>query len=89
MKSKLDLLQQVQKVEAPPFLYTRILQRISSVQETPAPIKWRFAFAAVAVLLLALNISILLSSKPKTKSNNIDTVVSSMNLSTSNELYHE
>jgi len=89
MKSKLDLLQQVQKVEAPPFLYTRILQRISNFQEAPAPVQWRFAFITAGILLLVLNISILLSSKQKTENNNIETVVSSMNLSTSNELYHE
>ncbi len=89
MESKLDILKRVRKEEAPPFLYTRILQRISLLPEAPAPVKWRFAFAATAVLLLILNIGILFSSKPKPQSGGIETVVNSMQLSTSNELYHE
>jgi hypothetical protein len=89
MESKLDLLQRVQKVEAPPFLYTRILQRIQYLQEAPAPVKWRFAFAAMAVVLLLLNMSVLVSSKPKAAQGTIEPVVNSMHLSTSNELYHE
>lgn len=89
MESKVDILNKVQKVETPPFLYTRILQRLSNLQDAPAPVKWRFAFAAVAILLLALNMGILLSSKPSPQDGNIETVVNSMHLSTSNELYHE
>lgn len=89
MESKMDILNKVQKVETPPFLYTRILQRISSLQDAPAPVKWRFAFAAVAILLLVLNMGVLFSSKPKPQDGNIESVVNSMQLSTSNELYHE
>lgn len=89
MESKLDILKRVRKEETPPFLYTRIMQRISLLQEAPAPVKWRFAFAATAVLLLVLNIGVFFSSKPKLQDGSIETVVSSMQLSTSNELYHE
>lgn len=89
MKSELDLLKQVQKAEVSPFLYTRILQRVADLGNAPAPVKWRFAFAVITVTLLVLNISIIFFAKPKQRGNDIEKVISSLNLSSSNELYHE
>lgn len=56
---KLDLLKQVKEVDVPPFLLTRIRQRIQSLGDTEAPVKWKWAFAFSAIVLLALNLSIL------------------------------
>lgn len=90
MATKMDILKKVQRVETPPFLYTRILQQLHQLKEAPAPVKWRYAFAAAALLLLVLNIGILLSAKPQGRQHgNIENIVNSMHLSTSNELYHE
>lgn len=90
MDTKPGIWSRVQKVETPPFLYTRILQQIHGLKDAPAPAKWRYAFAAAAIFLLALNIGILFSTKPgHHPDGNIENVVNSMHLSTSNELYHE
>ena len=89
--SKLNQLKQIQEVEAPPFLLTRIHQQIKSLNDKPAPAKWKLAFAICTALILSLNLSIIFS---KTDTNplsvaEIDVVVNSMTLSNSNELYHE
>ena len=89
--SKLDLLKQMKEVDAPPFLLTRIRQQIHNLQHTEAPVKWKWGFALASVVILVLNISILLatSASATKKNNGIEDIVSSMNLSTTNDLYHE
>jgi hypothetical protein len=92
-KNELDLLKQIKKVDAPPFLLTRINQQISALQNTKAPLVWKWTFAASIIVLLITNISIVVSSTksttPTNNNNNIENIVSSMSLSSTNELYHE
>lgn len=91
--NKLDLLKKIKEVDAPPFLLTRIRQQIENLNNVEAPVKWKWAFAVSAVLILALNISILFTSSGKTvttnKADGIESVVSSMNLTNTNQLYNE
>lgn len=91
--NKLDLLKQIKAVDAPPFLLTRIRQQIDNLNNVEAPVKWKWAFAVSAVLISALNISILFTSNDKTvvtdKAAGIESVVSSMNLTNTNQLYNE
>ncbi len=87
---KLDRLKEIKEVAVPPFLLTRIKQHIQSLQETPAPVKWKWAFAGTAIFILALNLSIVLkSSETKSTEPGIENVVKSMHLSSSNNLYYE
>lgn len=65
MNNKLDILNKVTKAEAPPFLYTRITQRLQTLQQAPASAKFKFAFAATAALVLILNV-VVLTKKPHT-----------------------
>ena len=85
---RLDKLKKIKPVEAPPFLYTRVKQSISSFDRRPAPIKWRLAFSLTTIMVIAINIIVLVHSQ-HTKSNDAEKVVSTMQLSSSNELYHE
>lgn len=94
--NKLDQLKQIKQVDAPPFLFTRIRQQIHNLTEVEAPVTWKWAFALTSVLILVLNISILIKSAGNEEANvslnktaNIENVISSMNLSTTNDLYHE
>lgn len=87
--NKLDTLKKIRQVEVPPFLFTRIRQEIQNLGNVEAPVKWKRAFAATAVLLLALNLSLFIKSSQTEKNAGIDTVVSSMKLSSTNALYHE
>jgi hypothetical protein len=85
---KLDLLKKIQKVDAPPFMLTRIMERIDSPITQQAPATWRFAFVTAAIFVLALNVSIFFRSSDK-QNEGIAEVISSMELSTTNDLYNE
>lgn len=94
IENKLDLLKQINQVEAPPFLLTRIRHQIQNLGNVEAPVKWKWGFAVTFILIIAFNISILFQTttgvdKPGAKSDGIENVISSMNLSNSNDLYHE
>ena len=86
---KLELLKKIQKVDAPPFLLTRILGRIDSAIIGKAPATWKLAFIAVALVMIALNISILLMSSDQPTTQGLSEVISELDLSTSNQLYNE
>ena len=87
MDQELDKLKQIRRVDPPPFLFTRIRAGIDALTNAPAPLKWKLAFAGMAVLLIALNAGILFRSGPS--SSQLEQVANAMQLSGSNELYHE
>lgn len=94
--NKLDELKRIKQVDAPPFLLTRIRQQIQNLGEVEAPVKWKWAFAATSVLILALNISILIKSSRNDVGQDsaankatIENVISSLNLSSAIDFYHE
>jgi hypothetical protein len=85
----LQKLEKIRKVEAPPFLFTRIRAQIDSFAKAPAPVQWSFSFAAVAVIVLALNLGALFTNSSSSQDSGISTVVSGMQMSTTNEIYYE
>jgi hypothetical protein len=89
IEKKLELLKKIQNVDAPPFLYTRIKQEIDSSIGEKAPATWRFAFIASSVVVLILNAFILFNLSSKQNEKGIEEVISSMDLSNINDLYHE
>jgi hypothetical protein len=91
LNKKLDALNQLKEVDAPPFLYTRIQQQIQNLQHMEAPVKWKWTFALTAIMILFINIAILLrTAAPAIKKNTgVESVVNAMGLSTTNDLYHE
>ncbi len=86
---KLDLLRKIDRVEAPPFMLTRIMQQVKSSNVTPAPSTWRVAFVAIAIVILSLNVSIFFKASSTETNDGIGEVVSSMELLTTNELYYD
>lgn len=86
---KLELLKRIEKVDAPPFLLTRILARVESPESMPAPASWRLAFIALFITVISFNITLFFKSSDNTNSRDIEEVVYSMELSTSNDLYYE
>jgi hypothetical protein len=87
---KLDLLKQIRQVDAPPFLLTRIWQRLLMPADAEAPVKWKWAFAVTTFVILVFNISILFkTSGNEEKNTGIKEVFTTMQLSSTNELYHE
>lgn len=84
---QLDKLKQIRKVDSPPFLFTRIRAGIEAAAAVSAPMKWKLAFAGTAILLMALNAGMLFrSGEPESK---IEQLANAMQLSGSNELYHD
>ena len=55
MENILNRCKKVQKVDAPPFLMTRIRAKIQAVEAEKLPVFWRWAGATAVVLLLWLN----------------------------------
>lgn len=83
-----DLFKKVQKVEAPPFLLTRIQARLNALETLPAPASWQFVGATVLVLLLWLNFNTLQSGNNTTPgSGQTNTMVGAMQLDTNPHLY--
>jgi hypothetical protein len=89
--NKLDLLKQIKEVDAPPFLLTRIRQRINNSGNAEAPVKWKWAFALTSIVIMMLNGTIFLKSTvtSEKKTTGVENVINGMNLSTKNDLYNE
>lgn len=87
IEKKLELLKKIQKVEAPPFLHTRIMERIDTSANFTAPVYWRLAFVATAIIILSINAAVLFKLSTKPSSDGMEKVFSSMELSTTNDLY--
>jgi hypothetical protein len=89
--NKLYLLKNIKKVDAPPFLLTRIKQQIDNLSNVEAPVKWKWAFALTSVIIMMLNVTIFLKSNESSekKTTGVENVINGMNLSTKNDLYNE
>jgi hypothetical protein len=89
--TKLDLLKQIKKVDAPPFLLTRISQHIHNFNNTRVPLKWKWTFTLTSIVVIALNLSIYFkfSAATEKRTVGIESIVSSMSLSTPTDLYNE
>ncbi len=86
---KLEALQKIKRVEAPPFLLTRIEAKINSYAPTHISPQWKWIITASFTILLFANAYVVFSFNKPVTVNNIEKVVTSMHLSTSNDLYNE
>jgi hypothetical protein len=89
--NKLDLLKNIKKVDAPPFLLTRVKQQILNFSKVEAPVKWKWAFALTSVIVIMLNVMIFLKSNltSEKKDTAVENVINGMNLSAKNDFYNE
>ncbi len=82
---KLGLLNSIQKVDPPAFLYTRILQKIAVNNQYSQRVVLSLVLSLF--LVLVINVAVLGS---KTKNTNTEkNIVEELNLMPSNSLYHE
>jgi hypothetical protein len=89
IEKKLDLLKNIQSVDEPPFLLTRIRQRIQSLELAPAPRSWKWALALAGATILVLNLGIIFKTVNTPKNTSVEAIAVSMNLSSGNNLYDE
>ncbi len=83
--SPADMLEYINKVDAPPFLLTRIRQKIANATEQTIAPKWAFAAGFSLVLVVSLNIYIITApteNKPQQAN-----LAQTMNLIPHNSLY--
>lgn len=85
MKHPLELLDQIQKVEAPPFLMTRIRQKIDAAAANQIPGSWVWSLGLSFILVMGLNIAIIVNNMQVPTTD--DNIVNTMNLSPDNALY--
>lgn len=87
---KLEALQQIRDVDAPPFLITRIREKIQALQPDFINIKWKWTFAVLSVIVLTINVALVL--KMTSRQNNsakVEDMITTLHISSSNQLYHE
>ncbi len=80
-----SMLETIQRVEAPPFLLTRIRQQIANRQDAAVPTRWAWAAGLSFVLILALNIYAITGSSRGTRPQ--ANLVQTMDLYPHNSLY--
>ena len=90
-KNELDVLQKIERVDAPPFLLTRIEAKIQAIKADKVSMSWLVSASAAVVALIAFNVSLLTSTSKSQTGNSaeIENVVAGMNLDSSNQLYHD
>jgi hypothetical protein len=89
--NKLDLLKKIRKMDAPPFLFTRIKQQVNNLSSIEASIKWKWAFALGLLFILTCNLSVIFKSNIfiESKHASVKNLINDMNLSSKFDLYNE
>lgn len=83
--SPADMLEYINKVDTPPFLLTRIKQKIANLGEQKVSPKWAFAAAMSLLLLIALNLYVV--TAPTDNKPEQGDLAQTMNLYPHNSLY--
>ncbi|GAB4429461.1 MAG: hypothetical protein OHK0039_48070 [Bacteroidia bacterium] len=84
----LDRLGEVQRVEAPPFLYTRILARIGQQRAARLHPAWTWATAGMLLVLMGANIwTLRVARQAPQQAAGVQTVATAMHLYPHNQLY--
>jgi hypothetical protein len=81
-----EMLGEVARMEAPPFLLTRIRQKVADVQQR-VPAKWVVATALSMVIVVVLNIYLVAGQGTNGKRQGGNELAEAMNLLPKNALY--
>jgi len=86
---ELEVLEKVNRVEAPPFLFTRIEARIQAQLNEQLPIRWVWVSISTVLLLFVVNTLILRDSTQLSETSNSSAqhISEEMGMQTSNQLY--
>lgn len=85
----MEQLKQVKKVDAPPFLWTRIQAKIRANAAEKAPLSWNWAGALALSALLALNISLFAGTGKSSGIDRTQFLAEGLKLQAKNQLYDE
>ncbi len=87
MTNPIDLLEQIKKVDAPPFLLTRIKQKIENIQQASFSKGLSWSLVISLCMMLLLNIAVMIKYTNSTTSMQHATIAAAMNLLPTNSLY--
>lgn len=87
MKDPIELLSHIQQVDAPPFLFTRIQQKIKEEKENQLSPKWAWTLGISVLLFMTLNIALFSSHNRENKQNYEQEMAQSFQLLPNNTLY--
>lgn len=88
IEEKLNKLGNINEVNTPPFMFTRIQQKINELKPKEAPSYLKWSFALTAIVIIALNITAIKNQKTDSKSS-LEKVASEMQLKNNNNFYNE
>jgi hypothetical protein len=86
---ELEVLKKVNRVEAPPFLFTRIEASIQAQVNEQLPMRWVWVSISTVLLLVVVNTLILRDSAQlsETSNSSVQHISEEMGMQTSNQLY--
>lgn len=88
MKEPLDLFIHIKKVETPPFLKTRVLEKIKAIENNTISKKEVISWAVACIVVISLNILIIFGIHQKSnKQSDLNQFAKSLHLNTPNNLY--
>lgn len=92
MNSKLshndfEMLGHIKPTDAPPFLFTRIEQRIKDKEQNKLKPSFVWTLSITMILLLLINIIVLKNESKNSLQSTENNLLSSLNLNTNNSLY--
>lgn len=88
MKEPLDLLSHIKKVDAPPFLKTRIYEKIKAIENITISKKEMISWAVACIVVISLNMLIIFGVHQKSdKQRALKQFAKSLDLNTPNNLY--
>ncbi|MBP9151959.1 MAG: hypothetical protein KBF73_06720 [Flavobacteriales bacterium] len=91
LEKQIELLSEVRRVDAAPFLKTRIDARILQMAEDSISSGWVWSFAATVALLIVVNSMIFLGGTDDSTSSESGayTITQAMGMNVSNQLYND
>jgi hypothetical protein len=75
----------IKTVEAPPFLYTRILEKVETLNTTAMPQKIAWTLGLSFLVIVSLNIGLIIKNLTDTQS--LETYAQTIHLTSNNTLY--
>lgn len=86
----IEQLKKVRKVDAPPFLLTRIHAKIRASKVEQLPLSWRWAGGLAFGLMLCLNLlAVKMNHQATGQPDGIEALADGLQMTNANQLYHE
>jgi hypothetical protein len=87
IEERMEQLGRVQRVDAPPFLYTRVLERVRQLKVEEVKTPWVWATALALLLLVLVNGALLTRAPESPGTEQLESVADAMSINPDNNLY--